>query len=374
MATPPSAGAPTRASVHLGVTLAKLGSLDARFPCPEGWSPPKPAADFVTAASAASANDRLTVLDASIADLEKGLVTMKSLDLDSSLIVEKLDKHTAEREKLGKLPQKGLKAAAHRWEQASSKARAEAEERMAWEERGALNATKRLQDDLDALDAAATEIASRRLAVTAAHAKSAQAWTEVAALKAAYDKEVVVCFQEKAKACSTGAGSEDVNIEENSDAFSEVAEDAADESCPLHDLCLRVDLVALGPVPSLVLSEASAAQRTALDALHAAFQSIPEDDIIPHCTYSQLGLVDAAHAAMVTGMIGADFWNQLYGSRNITEHHWVPTQMANFLRKQVERVMAQLPADVAAVRVAKERMEVARVDAQRVDRTRRGPY
>ena len=356
------------------MTLAKLGSLDARFPCPEGWTPPKSAVELVTAASAASANDRLTVLDESIAELEKGLAMMKSLDLDSSQIAEKLGKHTAEREKLGKLPQKGLKAAAHRWEQASSKARAEAEERMAWEERGALNATKRLQDDLDALDAAATEIASRRLEVTAAHSKSAQAWTDVAVLKAAYDKEVVVCFQEKAKACSTGAGSEDVSTEENSDEFSEVAEDAADEPCPLHDLCLRVDLVAMGPVPTLVLTEASAPQRKALDALHAASKSIPEDDTIPHCTYAQLGLVDAEHAAMVAGMVGADMWNQLYGHRAITANHWVPTQMARVLRKQVERVMAQLPVDVVAMQVAQERMAVARVDAQRCDRTRRGPY
>ena len=153
-----------------------------------------------------------------------------------------------------------------------------------------------------------------------------------------------------------------------------MAEDAADEECPLQDLCLRVDLSAIGEMPTLTLTSASAEQRKVLDALHAAFKTIPEMDTIPHATYAQLGLVDAEHAAMVAGMVGAEMWKQLYGHRTVTANHWVPTQVANILRKQVERVMAQLPADPDAMKNAPERMAIAREDAQRCGRTRRGPY
>ena len=382
-APPATPGAPAKVTAHLGLTLAKLGPLEARYPCPAGWSPPKSPADFVAAASAASANDRLAELDEAIADHEQILALQLKRGLASAQVEDNkaaLAKLQSEREKLGKLPPKGAKAAAHRWEQASSKARGDAEERLGWEQRGATNALKRLQEDLDALEAAATEIASRKLEVTAAHTKSAQAWKDVTDLKAAYDKEVEVCFQEKWQTCflerSKTTCSEDASLEDDqdADAFSEVAEDAADEECPLQDLCLRVDLSAIGEMPTLTLTSASAEQRKALDALNAAFKTIPEMDTIPHATYAQLGLVDAEHAAMVAGMVGAEMWKQLYGHRTVTANHWVPTQVANILRKQVERVMAQLPADPDAVKVALERMAIAREDAQRCDRTRRGHY
>ena len=104
----------------------------------------------------------------------------------------------------------------------------------------------------------------------------------------------------------------------------------------MADLCLRVDSTSVGELPLLTLANASQKERVAIDALQATFQTIPSWDTLPHATYRQLGLADTEHVVLVEGMIGTPLWQKLYGDRNVTPHHWVPSQVTNLLNRRLQ--------------------------------------
>ena len=339
--------------------MPKVGDLEKRFTKPTlPFAPAKDPSACVAAATTVSASDRLSAIPAEIARETQLVALLEQITGSQDLAParERLVKLTAERTKLEAGPARGVAASTHRMEQARSKYAGDAETRIEGQQRGTANALKRLEEDLAELDAAAQEIASRRVTLVAAHAVSAEAWLAFAAERAAYDAEVKSIFTIRISAAVPliADPSDDADL-------ADAPEDAAEEVGGMADFRLWVDPLIVGELPALVIGTASDQNKIVLNALAAVFSSLSPAEGAPCMTYGQLvGAAEQASCDTIRAMVGPAFWGGLYGPRMVTVDDYVPQQLVMSLRLQIMALQAQLPLDSAAVTAAASRIHQAK--------------
>ena len=367
-------GATAAAWEALGLAFVAIGDLAKRYPAPALFVP-RVADTLVTEALAGEVSEELATSQGKLAALDELIAKMKALQ--DPVVQDAISKKEAEqkilKDKVSRLTTKDAKpgtkgqAAVQRLQgiQKAQAGRFTAQAQRAKE--GAEKSQKRLEADLAAIDEAAAVLATRRKAVTDAHAAADEAHKKVREQNVALAAEVDRLLSAKVLAAETAdpppPSTEVVSVkDDDGDDHMQEDDDAGAKAAEKLWALVQRKATNLKEEDFPILKEVpTGADLSMLSEMYARYASLDMGGELPWLiTFAQLG----ASVGMAKSLLGGACWGQIYPDLEEPEgNHYVPRQLVILIGQRLLAAKATHDVIVETAE-AKARAKAALADAE----------
>jgi hypothetical protein len=245
-------------------------------------------------------------------------------------------------------------------------------ERRKRQAKGKGSGKERHEKDVGAIDKLVEELREHRQRLCVEFEESEIAWTEMSRQLDCREEEVINLLDKKIAAAGPVGGSILIAPGAVADGVAAAAatelpgdDNDLDEDADYADLTLSAGSTQPEDVPTIVIKDATADEKEALEVAWAFLEAVrmtPMGTPTPPTTYTQMGL---GHVAIAQTLVGKEIWKKVYGpEREVGPDDWVPWELMELIRVALEKAKTELVSGPERKAAATERLNAARTAAR----------
>ena len=245
-------------------------------------------------------------------------------------------------------------------------------ERRKRQAKGKGSGKDRHEKDVAAIEKLIEELREHRQRLCVEFLESEVAWTEMTRQLDCREEEVINLLDKKIAAAGPVGGSILIapgavadGVDEAQAAALPGDDNDLDEYADYADLTLSAGNTQPEEVPTIVIKDATADEREALEVAWSFLEAVrmtPMGTPTPPTTFMRMGL---GHVAIAQTLVGKEIWKKVYGpKRQVGPDDWVPWELMELIRVALEKAKTELVSGPERKAAAIERLNAARTAAK----------